>query len=149
MREISDVDHAHGAGQSLPPSSVSSVNRIFEYYGIETRRLWRQPDNPRSAVANQPPKLLRVFGIAIDDQIALSMQGSRRGIGHVASNRRSNTGGGRLNNQAENSHQTTRERERRMRRFKSIPQRAAFALIAWTRVESFPSLSASTPGLSL
>ena len=34
--------------------------------------------------------------------------------------------GGRLNNRAENSHQPTRERERRMRRFKSIRQAQHF-----------------------
>ncbi len=34
--------------------------------------------------------------------------------------------GGRLNNRAENSHQPTRERERRMRRFKSMRHPNAF-----------------------
>jgi len=34
--------------------------------------------------------------------------------------------GGRLNNRAENSHQPTRERERRMRRFKSMPHAQRF-----------------------
>src|SRR4030095_13823219 len=34
--------------------------------------------------------------------------------------------GGRLNNRAENSHQLTQERERRMRRFKSMPHAQRF-----------------------
>ena len=37
--------------------------------------------------------------------------------------------GGRLNNRAENSHQPTRERERRMRRFKPVRQAQRFLLV--------------------
>ena len=57
--------------------------------------------------------------------------------------------GGRLNNRAENSHQSTRERERRMKRFKSMRQAQRFLSVhaaqasVWTRRTSASRASGS------
>jgi putative transposase len=49
-----------------------------------------------------------------------------------------------LNNRAENSHQPTRVRERRMRRFKSPGQASAISICIWTDSRSLSPQGAST-----
>jgi putative transposase len=48
-----------------------------------------------------------------------------------------------LNNRAENSHQPTRQRERRMQRFKSPGARPALSACLWPHRPTFPSASTS------
>src|SRR6266446_1721209 len=43
-------------------------------------------DDLGSVISNQPPKLFRVFGITINDQIPLGMQCAHLRISHVAGN---------------------------------------------------------------
>jgi putative transposase len=70
-------------------------------------------------------KLLKGLGYAprvmVTDKLA-SYAAAREGLMPAVEHRK----GGRLNNRAENSHQPTRERERRMRRFKSMRQAQRF-----------------------
>jgi hypothetical protein len=117
---------------------VSSVDRVFGYYGfsspyndqydtarnrrsISKRNIWCAVSTLNWVTFRSVPRII------VTDRLASYCAAARDVISDVAHHRAR-----RLNNRVENSHQPTRERERAMRRFKSMRHAQRFlAEHAW------------------